>query len=252
MEDYLKCLNEDIKNNKEIMAIMFDPSNRFTTVSSLRKEFSFFDDIGLELNDVLVRKGKKVILTSPKNINVMFGKQSRDIIFSYLYRNVLDENKKLKDIDIIYEYMFINKYYCLCAKSSYLHEITHTQFIEYKNVEKIINTEILPIFIEILYGDKKNINELLYKIKFLTLYIDAYYEDENTKKDKLEAYKYIISTLKAIELFNLYKSNNNIGRDIISDISKVFDYDITLEEVLKKYEITSGDKPDFKTLIKEA
>ena len=142
------------------------------------------------------------------------------------------------------KYIFVSNYNTNSMQASYLHEIMHSQLFVYKNIEKEINEEVLPIFIELLYGYYHNTPQLLYRLRLIIKYLEEYKEIESSKT-------YISSTLKAIELFELYISNNTIGKEIIDDISKVFDYDITLEKLLDKYEISLDNyRPSLKKLIK--
>ncbi len=244
MNNYLDSLSHDIMNNQDIMDIMFHPSN--IKPRKLKKELEIFDYINLKLNDVYVLVRKRICLTSPKKIKIILGSEYTKSTFSYLYREPIDKDVDFSDIKLVCEYVFINNYYSYSTKTSYLHEITHTQLITYKNIEEYYNGEVLPIFMELIHGYYNNTDQLLYRLKFLNIYIDSYMNGDK-EEAKEEAMKYIVSTLKAIKLLDLYKNNSN---ELISDLNKVFSYDITLEQVFNKYQISLDDKPSLDKMLK--
>ncbi len=237
-DEYLGTLKHDIENNSEVMNITFHHSK--LKANDLRRELIFFDDINLRLNDVLCLYRNKVRLTSPKHIKIIVAKEYYNQKFSFICKH-----PSYREFDKMFiKYIFVSNYNTNSMQASYLHEIMHSQLFVYKNIEKEINEEVLPIFIELLYGYYHNTPQLLYRLRLIIKYLEEYKEIESSKT-------YISSTLKAIELFELYISNNTIGKEIIDDISKVFDYDITLEELLDKYEISLDNyRPSLKKLIK--
>lgn len=242
LNEYLDSLKHDIKNNSEVMSITWHPSK--LKANDLRSELIFFDDINLRLNDVLCLYRNKVCLTSPKHIKTIVAKKYNNIEFSFICKHPVYQLLGFEYDKIVIKYIFISNYNTHSIQASYLHEITHSQLFVHKNIEKEINGEVLPIFIELLYGYYHNTPQLLYRLWLIIKYLEEYKEIKSSET-------YISSTLKAIELFELYISNNTIGKEIIDDISKVFDYDITLEELLDKYEISLDNyRPSLKELIK--
>lgn len=250
IDSYLYNLSKDIKNNEYINSCNF--YNQFNLkASDLRNELKIFNSLNLNLEDVFVKYRGKTCLTSPKNIKIILGKECNGTDISHLYRSTIYYGNCPDLFDVIHRYIFINTVINYSAKSSYLHEITHTQQVVGKNIINPDNEEILPMFIEFLYGYIYNTDQLLYKLKRVSSYIDGYMKaiDDKTRD---EIRRYLTSTLKAIKLYHLYMENSNNKKEIINDLSNVFKYNSILEEVLSKYDITfDSSKEDIKTLIKK-
>lgn len=269
IDSYLYRLAMDIKLSKTINNAKFDFDNSNIKVSQLRKELELFEYLNLNLPEVYAIFRNKICFTNPKNITIYLG----DDQFA---ENFLDEisqsitgikppHKKTdhpgthicrvsktygpsKDfINYISIYIFINTESRYLASSAYLHEIMHSELIPDENVLEQVNIEVLPIFIELLYGYHKNTNQLFNKLINLSRDVDIYLSttcDEIRERTK----GYISSTVKAINLFELYTKYN---QDIINDISNVLKCNNTLENLLDKYEIVYDSyKPDIKKLIK--
>jgi hypothetical protein len=133
--------------------------------------------------------------------------------------------------------------------TAYIHELIHTQLESQKGVvQDYHNREIVSIFIEYLSAlliDEKG--DLLRKVQntrwddffnsvyFLNQYIDTY----EFMNRKIEASIYIVSSLKAENLFNMYLNSNNKDKEMmLQNIQDIFDGKITVEDFLEKYNIT--------------
>lgn len=140
------------------------------------------------------------------------------------------------------------------------HEITHTQLdndiLKYYN-----NHEFLPILLEIIHEieksslNKKQLRTVLRRTAYLIKEIDslgtllrnkAYlasisenYSNETIESDIIEYSVYIESTLKALNLSEIYKkANENIRKEIRNYIQNVIDANRSVEDFLDFYEIT--------------
>ena len=249
---YLLSLGKNIKNNDIIQSI--DIKNKACNVkkSYLRNELEFFDYLNLKLNDVYAKYRGKICYTNPKNIKIILGDKMDDMISSHVFRTPYSYSVSKEDLELINWYIFINNSYYYSMEASYLHEITHTQTTEGRNMN-YINKEVLSLFIEFLYGNYNDKSQILFKLYMFPNSIDLYM---NTKSefDRLNASSYIVSTMEAINLYDTYmKSNKKIKKEILQDIQRIFDYNITLEEILSKYNIDYDSfKPDIKRLIRIA
>lgn len=247
IDNYLYNLAKDIKLNKEINASNLNFNNSNITVNDLRNELVFFNSLNLPLPNVFVRYRGQVSFISPRNIKIYLGESYSKFKNSHLCQKVISYGPNIDFIDLINEYIFINTYRTYPAKSAYLHEITHSLITEYKNVLENINKELLPIYIELLYGYYNHIDLLFEKLKSLSIYVDLYMMTVS-EEERIKTSKYISSILKATNLFYLYLSNK---QEITKDVSKVFNYDMTLEDVLNKYDIDLDNfKPSLNKLIK--
>jgi len=135
--------------------------------------------------------------------------------------------------------------------ASYAHEIMHTQLLAPKGkIKDYNNSEVLSIFIELLYCyerdsterllrnmERQRINYFLYEFHNLFLY---YYENDGTISEysALKTSKYVNSILKAFQLFRIYYYGNLVlKKEILLYIQLVIDGVITLEEMLSHFEI---------------
>ena len=158
--------------------------------------------------------------------------------------------------------------------SSYIHEITHSQLESYKGIiEEYNNVEVLSIFNELLYA--YNYCEPIIFKKLLTnrlnslfLSFNSIYEYKEVKFiksviggieygefDYHTDIKYLISTLKALKLFVKCIGEDSITKyHIINLINKVFNGNMTVEDLLDKVEINQDNimEPDYiKRLIQK-
>lgn len=132
---------------------------------------------------------------------------------------------------------------------SYTHEIAHTELNHVKGlVGEYSNIEVISIFLETLQsyetnpilfymhdyrrlGDISEIIELLHKYQNTT-------EPEKLNQ-VVEMSSYLESTLKAYELFNIYlNGNTQVRKEILTNIQRVFNQEISVETLLNNYSIT--------------
>ncbi|MDE5889327.1 MAG: hypothetical protein K2H20_04840, partial [Bacilli bacterium] len=124
------------------------------------------------------------------------------------------------------------------------------------------NTELLSIFNELIHAyhtkddeallrehDSRRLFELAYAISELNKYQNT--EDDQTKSLLLEGSCYCESTLKAYNLFiRYYYGNERIRKHIIKSVQRVFDGEITLEEILDTLDVSLESSHDIKSLKK--
>ena len=138
------------------------------------------------------------------------------------------------------------------AATSYVHEITHSQLESNKGIiENYYNSEVLTIFMEFLHSYEKNPNvfqiDIVNRIQnmlanFYSMFIyesgQKNPEREYSEYDYFSDSKYLISILKAFQLFHLYEtSSDSIKKYILEGIQKVFDGKITLEQFLESVDV---------------
>jgi len=136
----------------------------------------------------------------------------------------------------------------------YAHELVHTQLDSNKGVYKnYYYSEILSILVEyIINSRKENITKFSEtdRIFELNVITNELLEDRE-REDKIESCKYLVSSLIALNLYIIYyNSNNNLKKEMLTNIQKVFDYEITLEEFLDIYEVSFTSSQDEKKLKK--
>ena len=158
---------------------------------------------------------------------------------------------------ILFKGIILSSLYTEQTSVSYVHEITHTQLDSMPGiVSEYYNSEVSSIFLELLYSHSTNENLLRLNdsnriLELINMIITVLTESKDERDRLLEASKYICSTLKAINLFiKYYYGSNAIKKDILTNIQKVFSGNLSLEEMLSKYDITYESSQDENTLKK--
>lgn len=146
---------------------------------------------------------------------------------------------------------------------SYTHEITHSQLNHMRGlIEEYYNTEVLSIFNELLHAyhtddqecllrihDERRLSELAICINELSKYQGT--NDEEIKSVLLEGSCYCTSTLKAYNMFiRYYYGTQKIKKELRRGVQNVIDGDLTLEDELKKLDISFENSQDIKALRK--
>ena len=164
----------------------------------------------------------------------------------------------LSEMDVSFKGIYLPKVLTPIATTAYVHEITHTQLESQKGiVEEYYNVEALSIFMELLYSYLNDPlifqTELLLRLENVKATAHRMMAYDSSKEDKVsdcnfseysyhESAKYFISTFKALNMLQLYMgSDDNIRQYIIDCCQNVFDGKYSLEEMLKRLDITAYD-----------
>lgn len=143
--------------------------------------------------------------------------------------------------------------------SCYGHELVHTQLDSQKGVvTNYHNREVLSIFVEDLISYEKDSsgallrNILLYRYGDLLQCIRYLKKESASVNIKLEASIFIMSTLKAEKLFNIYINSSTHEREkILQGIQNVFDGKETVEDFLDRYNITYNNSKNEEIIVKQ-
>ncbi len=139
------------------------------------------------------------------------------------------------------------------SSATYVHELTHSQLESLKGaVRDYHNKEVLPIFFERIAADEIS-PELartsdLMRLRHLKEELELgklYYASKGhiSYPEKVEHDMYVISILKAYNLYDLYKeSTDEVKKEILANIQQIFDGKQTLEEFLDKFGIEESTK----------
>ena len=136
--------------------------------------------------------------------------------------------------------------------SIYAHELVHTQIEHnlYELCENYFDREFLSVFIELVSSyycspiyNRDAITKRLYLLK------------HNLKRVKdeahIEASCYMISTLKAFHLYDLFiNSDDYIKKEILNSIEDIFKQDSTINTLSDKYEINFENSKKLKYISK--
>jgi len=164
--------------------------------------------------------------------------------------------RKDNNITIKYRHIELPKKITSVTTFSYIHEITHTQLNHLNGcIKSYYHVEILSIFNELLYGYTKGekyldtINAI--RLNDIKEAIVLLMTDESDYNNLLEACCYIVSTIIAYELFiKYYYSSISLRKEILFNIQRVFNGEITLQQLLDILDANYEDSLNPKRLEK--
>lgn len=154
-----------------------------------------------------------------------------------------DNLKLFRDLNVFFQKLQFGKKGTINFPLSLTHEITHTQLDSNKGIIRdFYNGEVLSIFNELLHAYNISydlfLSNLTFKLKNIALECLKIYTLSVDDFDKATSFKYIYSTMKAIQLLELYiNGNSGIKKEINSSIQSNFDGDSLVEDTLRKYDI---------------
>lgn len=168
----------------------------------------------------------------------------------------------LRQMKIAFKHIELSRKINSITSSCYLHEIMHTQLSTAKGcVVDYNNGEVLCMFLEFAYAHDAVTEGVLRTIEvdkinyFYVLFCELfkyYYENDGTitEFDALVTSKYVLSTLKALRLFQIYyNGSGDIKKEVFQFMQEVIDEKRTLESMLEFYDITDESCTDM-SLIK--
>ena len=165
--------------------------------------------------------------------------------------------EQYKKLPIIIDRILISGASTQLGISSYVHEMGHA--LTYKKdsyTDNLLYDEVISIFLELVTSVDLNNNSfidigLLDRIRCIktALAVKQTYEDADTNPlTVIDCNTYLVSTLLALHLFSIYLTKQLIRKEMDTDLNAIFSGDITLDDMLKKYEAT--EENGVKTLKK--
>lgn len=224
------------------------------------KTKQFYDDLGISFHDICQLNFKDyssnelrqmllegtITKSSPYDIPVKISDD--DSYVSILRHNRKDIKELLQEYPAIFGYINLSRDSNRYNTISYTHELMHTQLESLdSSIENHLNSEVFSIFFELLHASyfDKVLCEKAYKRRFyyLKYAIEQLKKAETKDVDKKFNYMYIVSTLKAVNLIDLY-INGNLQDEIITDINSVLDGNISVEDMLRKNNVDYNNSKD--------
>ena len=250
VDSYMYNLYKDIRNNDYINNLKVNNKYLNVTKTYLRDQLDLFCYLDIKLNNVYAKYRNKTCYTNPKNIKIILGENLNGFTSSHVYRTPLYYFNNFKDIELLCWYVFINNHSSYCIEESYVHEMVHTQLVYGRNVINYRYIEILPIFFEILKGHSLDKDSICYRLKRYADSINSYMNTNNDDIRRISS-TYIDSTLKAIDLYDLYiNSSYQVKKELLKDIQDIFYFELTIDDLLKKYAINYDNfKPSLQRLL---
>lgn len=149
------------------------------------------------------------------------------------------------------------------SSATYVHEITHSQIDSIQgSIKNFYNMEVICLFNELYHSAVLDSNEerlkfndarRIFEMKTIASELSSHEKGITIlpRDTLLEDCKYLISDLKAYNLFiTFYYGNNKIKCEILDCIQAIFDGYMTVEELLDKFDITYESSQEEKKLLK--
>ncbi len=258
-EEYDKSEFQPVYKNPKL--ILRD-SKVFLREKFILHKVSYADElmVKLKLHGRVVRSQRELLklyngvgrLVDPFEIPVKFVNEPYYYGNVSLMTNLSDDEYFLKHMKLFFKSIELGHRTNDMTGVCYVHEIVHTQLESLKGiVREYYNSEILSIFLELVYAYEKGpilLRETLknrinmFLVEFHSLYnfvVDKSTDNEDGLWHNVIACKYIVSTVKAFHLFNNYYVGDNVEKNnILWMIQKVFSGSMQLEDMLKELGIT--------------
>ena len=170
--------------------------------------------------------------------------------FSAILREVILPEQP--DCHLAYKRLDLSNELSPLSRLAYTHEVAHTELNHVKGIiEQYYNTEVISIFLELVHAFEEG--EYLLHVhdaaRLRNLQAAIYELEEGTSHQSIliESSLYTVSTLKAYELFiKFYVGSINTKREIMHYVQRLFNQEITLEDLLWHFNISfeSSQDPD--------
>lgn len=178
-------------------------------------------------------------LKKAKDEDEFFGSLNEVIFFTEPYKTIYYKNLSLpENITEI-------------TKLAYTHEIAHSQLNHVRGlIKEYYNTEMISIFLELVHALELNDGEYLLtahdsirltELKYIINELKKYHTrtDDEIRNILTEGSLYLQSTLEAYNLFiKYYNAPISIKKEILQSIQKLFNQELTLEDLLTFYDIS--------------
>ena len=201
--------------------------------------------------DLLKLYNKVGVNMDPFEIPVKFVREPYYYGNVSLLTNLSDDEEFLKNMKLYFKSIDLGHRTCSMSSVCYVHEIIHTQLESLKGIVRdYYNGEVLSIFMELLYAEEKSptlyretlknrINMFLTEYHSLFNYLNCETVMVDGKWYNVISCKYIVSTLKAFNLYSKYIREDEIGKaNIIYLVQKVISGVYSLEDMLEELNIT--------------
>ena len=196
-------------------------------------------------------------LSSAYNIPIKY-RDVDDYMYGSLFWRLYSLNNEdfLKIMNPIFNSVELSIYKTKLSYLAYIHELVHSQVDSVKyNIENYYNGEVASIFFERVAAYQKEDSTLL-KLCTLERYqsllgsMCSLIETDDIEKNIISS-TYIVSTLKAEKLFDIYLESNTITRSVIMNkMQLLMDGKTTLESILKEMNINFENSSDVNILKK--
>lgn len=235
-------------------------------------KISYTDELMLKLRlngrivrdsqDLLKLYNKVGLNIKPFKLPVKFVSEPYYYGNTVLLTNISDDEDFLRGMNIFFKRIELGEKTNSFTSVCYVHEIIHTQIESLKGIVRdYYNSELLSIFLELVYSFEQGeillrenikIRIHLFLIEFNRL--SKYYLNSKEYGDKwnvIVSGKYIVSTLKAFNLFSKYYLGSDLDKKYILElVQSVLDGNCCLEEILNVMDIMYDKVNENEAIIK--
>jgi len=178
------------------------------------KEYDNIFDLLLDINEASWED-------SPLNIPIKY--VDREEVFGGIFWRLwfIPNDELAEVIAPINNSLELSKVKTKLTSSFYIHELIHSQLHSTKHsVTKYYHSELLPIFMELLATLEKDPTEYLLRVHILKRYRQILYNIIDLNKSKktndkvweISCSTYLVSTLKALNLFEIYINSSEVDK----------------------------------------
>ena len=261
-----ESLYYDIKNDEVINLFCWYPFIGFDK-KYVQRSFNIWKELGVNLHDLNIAKRFKNIDKLDKIDNKFYksfftGDPSK---LRLKYSNRQSDSKIVNlEVDfseykgLIFKTIYLPRLEKKLVSGIYAHEMTHAQLLSRDGgTNSIFNEEMIPIFMEYVFASVQSEPEtnLFYTqskrlMSICNILGEIGLNERVPFSRRIECEVFIISTIQAIKLFDIYyHSNDEIKKEILNDISRLFDGEIIIEDIIAKYDVFHEKIPkDIKQL----
>lgn len=246
------------------------------TIIFYKEMFNVHDILFYDIRKFFKKRYAIVKRISPYKLPLHFF-DSEDIFDgSAVEHLVSDDNGPL----VTFRSIMLSKPFTEHTPISYTHEFMHTQIDSlYGCVTNYFDAEVLSIFIELVFTyyiskdgrllnleDSRRIQEMKLMNEILKMYLESGTlkqeyristdgrmgdEDSSLRAEMLQNTKYLVSDLKAYNLFGIfYYGSEKVKLEMMKMLQRVLDGELTLSDYLNKYEVDLESSQDEKRLMK--
>ena len=169
---------------------------------------------------------------------------------------LINDDTYLREAPICFSAIALGSNLTKISPATYIHELTHSQLESQKGiVSDYHDKEVLSIFMEKVVAKEQDpkafaISDRMRLRALLENMILWYMNKDTHKMIAVDQETYVISILKAYNLYDLYNtSSDSIKKEILINIQKIFNGELTLDDFLRKYHISEepyGVKKSFR------
>ena len=273
VDQELILLNDSIVDDSSVVSVLDNlPSD--ASEKYVRESIQLWEGLGINLHQVCSLRNSKeqarltsddfkksnLVLVNPSEIPIVFNEfTDRELIESYLVQLQADCYAKDSLRRLIFHSVGITKLNDYLSACLYAHEIAHSQINSvYGSCKSRLNSETISALTEEMFAFnldpslKTNEQDRNMSLYFISQAITWLYEFPSSYSEQMIYSMYIQSYLESVNMANIYLlGNKKIKEEMQAFVSKIFDGERSVEDMLDHYDSNYKDVPKKLELIKK-